>query len=156
MSAIGRFHSIKSRKIRRILRKLEDYFWILSPILRDYKATLRDVSNKILVGFILRKKVLIIFPPTVFFCTLKIWGNSKTTLDKWRDSVYWENSTTLWTNGKIQYILTKCYKRATVDSLPGKSEYLKMIKNCELMKRRNWSNIKDYVQNHKKKNGSIL
>ena len=38
------------------------------------------------------------------------------------------------TNGEIQYVLTKCQKHVIDDSLLGKSECLKMIKNSELLK----------------------
>ena len=55
-----------------------------------------------------------------------------------------------WTPEEVNVVLTSFHSHVIGSTLPGKTECLKVISKNKCLKGRRWTNIKDYVRNHKK------
>ena len=62
----------------------------------------------------------------------------------------------MWTSEEIKVVLEECHKHITHPrSLPGKNECEIILKRHKVLRGRSWTNIKDYVRNHKLKAAKI-
>ena len=56
---------------------------------------------------------------------------------------------TKWTKEESDLVLNAFHKYLTTDRLPGKKECLMLITKNKELRNRSWTNVKDFVRNHK-------